>query len=364
MPFTEAQNKALAAKLSAKRVKTREEAGRILYYLEGWYVISEANRVFGYEAWDRETLQAQCVWQGEAKGLKACSYVSRVRVRVRAGDTIIVRDGSGAGHGVGLSPGEAHEEAIKVAETDALKRALATFENPFGLALYDKEQQGVRQVRTTQTPRFGARPVSWVVLSPSGKPLSDHKDPVEYCSAVRRQLVRSKTADEMIAFWSKNQGVVGEVRKALPDLKTERSQHYCEILGALYTSRLQDLAIEKPTQPEKIDNVKVEDGVKEIKHPDIKPRRIRDKEHLRFVAAQPCLICGRSPSQSHHILYAQPRALGRKASDEWAVPLCAIHHRSLHDHGNEETRWKQQVIDPIKEARHLWQISHGLKKMA
>ncbi len=82
MPFTEIQNKALAAKLSGKHVKTREEAGRILYYLEGWYVISEANRTFGFDAWGRKTLQTQCIWRGEAKGLRACSYrLTRSRAR-------------------------------------------------------------------------------------------------------------------------------------------------------------------------------------------------------------------------------------------------------------------------------------------
>ena len=74
---------------------------------------------------------------------------------------------------------------------------------------------------------------------------------------------------------------------------------------------------------------------------EVEPRRVRDKEHLRFVANLPCLFCGRSPSQLHHIRYAQPRALGRKVSDQWVVPLCALHHRALHDHGNEAQWWKQ-----------------------
>ncbi|MCZ6774285.1 MAG: hypothetical protein O7G83_20190, partial [Proteobacteria bacterium] len=68
------------------------------------------------------------------------------------------------------------------------------------------------------------------------------------------------------------------------------------------------------------------------------PRRIRDKDHLRYVASQPCLVCGRSPSHAHHIRFAQPRAMGRKVSDEWTVPLCVAHHRALHTVGDEE-RW-------------------------
>ncbi len=89
------------------------------------------------------------------------------------------------------------------------------------------------------------------------------------------------------------------------------------------------------------------------------PRRIRDKEHLRFVASQPCLVCGRSPGHAHHVRFAQPRAMGRKVSDEWTIPLCATHHRSLHTVGNEEKWWKASGIDPITHAERLWQLCRG-----
>jgi hypothetical protein len=84
------------------------------------------------------------------------------------------------------------------------------------------------------------------------------------------------------------------------------------------------------------------------------PRRYRNREHLRFVARQACLVCGRKPSDPHHLRYLQPRALGRKASDEFAVPLCRVHHRAVHRAGNERAWWKQAGIDPIKVARKLW----------
>jgi ERF superfamily len=84
------------------------------------------------------------------------------------------------------------------------------------------------------------------------------------------------------------------------------------------------------------------------------PRRYRNREHLRAVAKQPCLICGRKPSDPHHLRYLQPRALGRKASDEFAVPLCRSHHRAVHRAGDEKAWWKQAGIDPIKVARKLW----------
>jgi hypothetical protein len=84
------------------------------------------------------------------------------------------------------------------------------------------------------------------------------------------------------------------------------------------------------------------------------PRRYRHREHLCSVAKQPCLICGRKPSDPHHLRYMQPRALGRKASDEFAVPLCRSHHRAVHRAGDEQAWWKATGIDPIKIARKLW----------
>jgi hypothetical protein len=84
------------------------------------------------------------------------------------------------------------------------------------------------------------------------------------------------------------------------------------------------------------------------------PRRYRNREHLRSVAKQPCLICGRKPSDPHHLRYLQPRALGRKASDEFAVPLCRVHHRAVHRARDERAWWQAAGIDPIQVARKLW----------
>jgi hypothetical protein len=84
------------------------------------------------------------------------------------------------------------------------------------------------------------------------------------------------------------------------------------------------------------------------------PRRYRDREHPRPVAKQPCLICGRKPSDPHHLRYLQPRALGRRASDEFAVPLCRVHHRAVHRARDERAWWQVAGIDPIRFARELW----------
>jgi hypothetical protein len=90
------------------------------------------------------------------------------------------------------------------------------------------------------------------------------------------------------------------------------------------------------------------------------PRRYRNREHLRYVMQQPCLVCGRKPSDPHHLSFTQPRALGRKVSDEFAVPLCRIHHRLVHRSRDERAWWRQTSVDPIQVARKLWKETRGI----
>ncbi len=375
MPFNDSQNKALSAKLNAKHVKTRKKDGVTLSYIEGWHAIAEANRIFGFDGWNRETVRSQCVWQGWRNGQSACSYTAQVRVSVQAGDSAIHREGSGSGSGSGSTPGEAHEKALKEAETDAMKRALSTFGNPFGLALYDKEQKCVSQSQAKQN----GKPVTWVVFSEEGKKLHEHKDPTDYCASMRQHLELISEPSVFMAFWQKNQETVAKLREFLPNLQTNQDRHYGEILSSIYTARLQEFAAKQQGLRKDVaasiidvDEINViaantEPGEEEKSGPElvatngsnangITPhcKRIRNKDHLRFVAAQSCLICGRTPSHAHHIKFAQPRAMGRKVSDEWVVPLCYIHHRALHDRGDEEAWWEENKVDPIKEADQLW----------
>ena len=87
--------------------------------------------------------------------------------------------------------------------------------------------------------------------------------------------------------------------------------------------------------------------------------RLRDKEHCKFVAAQSCVLCGRTPSEAHHIRFAQPRAVGRKVSDEYTVPVCRLHHRELHTYGDEASWWAAVSIDPLPIALQLWRKSRS-----
>ena len=145
--FSSRQIALLSAPLDRANVRQREQGRSRVSYLEGWQVIAEANRIFGFDGWERSTLISRCVAEHERpigrdrKSGWGITYIARVRITITAGNRTLIREGSGAGHGIDLDQGLAHESALKEAETDATKRALMTFGNPFGLALYDKQQR-------------------------------------------------------------------------------------------------------------------------------------------------------------------------------------------------------------------------------
>lgn len=143
MTFNDKQIEQLRAPLSRDVVAERAQSGRKLSYIEAWHAIAEANRIFGFDAWDRELVEMRLVAErersvGTGQGW-GVSYIAKVRVRVGE----VVREGCGSGHGIDRDLGLAHESASKEAESDAMKRAFMTFGNPFGLALYDKTQANV-----------------------------------------------------------------------------------------------------------------------------------------------------------------------------------------------------------------------------
>ena len=353
MSFSEAQIKLLAGKLSERHVKTREHDGLQLSYVEGWHAISEANRVFGFDGWDRETVWADCIWQDARRDPKFCAYAARVRIRVRAGDAIVARDGSGVGHGSGNTLGEAHESALKEAETDATKRALTTFGNLFGLALYDKQQSGVRRRRSRVQ---NALPRQWTLLWVDGEVIDTYRTAPEFCGALRDAFAAAKNPEELERLWSRNRIIADEMRVLLPGLKTARGLHYADVLKNCFEARrvrltpsLGDGGEREPLEREGVDKSLLPIGT---------PKRIRDPDHLEYLRSLPCVICGRTPSEPHHLRFAQPRGLSSKPSDEWTVPLCLLHHRALHEAGSEEKWWEEQRIDARAEAEKLWRERH------
>ena len=134
MTFTKEQTEQLNQPIDPKVVAFRKQGNMQLAYLESWYVINEANRIFGFDGWSSETIQLDCVQSDEF----CVTYIAKVRVTV--GD--VIREGVGAGHGKGerVNLGDKHESAVKEAESDARKRALMQFGNQFGLSLYDAKK--------------------------------------------------------------------------------------------------------------------------------------------------------------------------------------------------------------------------------
>jgi len=349
MAFTDTQTRALAAKLPERNIKTREHNGERLHYVEGWHVIAEANRIFGYDAWDRQTIELKPLGQTTSDYRFQTSYLARVRVTVHAGPAVIVREGVGTGHGRAFTAGEAHEFAMKSAETDAMKRALSTFGNPFGLALYDSEQRGVRLDRKRAKKEQDAQTRMWVMVDPDGKKAGQWAEPSAFCGALKRALREAPGETERAAWWQANSTALEALRLAHPDLLTRRGLHYVDALAGL--CRTPGPADQAPADEAPVAETQGDPGLA------ADPIRLRDKDHLRLVAGEPCLVCGRQPAEAHHLRFAQPRAMSRKPGDQFTVPLCRLHHRELHDRGDEEAWWRERTTDPMDEAQRLWAMS-------
>ncbi|HEY1473691.1 MAG TPA: Rad52/Rad22 family DNA repair protein [Pseudolabrys sp.] len=332
MGFSAKQMQALRRSPNHHYIRTREAHGRELTYLEGWYAISEANRIFGFDGWNRETIESKCVLTRENRGTFLAVYIARVRVTVQANGAIVIREGHGTGEGRGTFPGEVHDIALKAAETDGTKRALATFGKPFGLELYRGGKATASQKplpsATVQGPAHAPVPVPVpaTVPVPADARLGFHPDDTTPIPRPSR-------------YYGRRQNLIGE------HFRNERRQAERSMVPP--TSPAPPLApkILPDLNPGKIDKSLL--AIAE-------PKRLRDKMHLRFVASQPCLVCGRQPSDPHHLRFAQPRALGMKVSDEFTVPLCRGHHRELHQAGNEVTWWEKLAIKPLEVAKTLW----------
>jgi DNA recombination protein Rad52 len=345
MAFSSRQRRSLAAKLKYQHVKTRSNQGATLSYLEGWHVIAEANRIFGYDCWDRKTLSPRCVWSERQAGQVAAFYTTKVRITVRAGGETIMREGIGTGFGRAAVADAAHEIGLKAAETDATKRALATFGNPFGLALYDKEHAGV--TRPPQSPEA-------YILSPSEGKEVTFTAPRAFADAAFAAIRGVENLDALYKFWERNRKTLVQLKKTGPG---RGPAVLADALIAALKARAQSLG--RPPAGVTFDMRGAADRGQQSALAIPKPKRLRDKEHLKYVAQQPCLACGRRPSHAHHVRYAQPHGLGTKVSDEFTVPLCSAHHDELHRTGNEKRWWEQRSLDPLKAAAELWATTRG-----
>lgn len=356
MAFSTNQVRALKQELRASDIRTRQAQGRELSYIEGWHAIAEANRIFGYDAWSRETVESRCVLSRENRGTFHVVYVAKVRLSVRAKDQVIVREGFGTGEAQCPTLGEAHDKAIKTAETDATKRALATFGKPFGLALYLGHRSRVQQqVGDAPKPDI-ARRRTLQRLGPNGRYYVPHNPlpPIDPDLAAHQAATRNGAAGARA-----DDRAQGEGDPRSPDASGTPAAGLDSPIEA--TSPKTPSASPDQARTEASDRPNPIESNRSEVTPLLLPRtpRRREPAHLKYVAAQPCLLCGRTPSDAHHLRFAQPRAMGRKVSDEFAVPLCRTHHRQLHQGGNEVQWWMDMDIDPLPIARDLWEESRG-----
>ena len=325
MSFTQTQVRKLRSKLRPQHVRTREAEGVTLSYLEGWHVVAEANRIFGFDGWDRETISSECVWTKQVNGRYCAAYVTRVRIRVRAGDAVILREGSGAGESNAPMPGQAHELAAKAAETDATKRALMTFGNAFGLSLY----------AGTAAPRAKVAAASEAV---AGK---------DEAAEGRDAVVDRHPGPTPIQH---EQSAPAEAHTEAGREGNEPSSSHFLPVSLPGPDWPPINALDEAERLNRERQTRVDKSVLAVSE----PARIRNSGHLAFVASRPCLICGRNRAHAHHLKFAQPTALGRKVSDEFTVPLCSVHHRELHRHGDERVWWDAHRVDALKVAEELW----------
>ena len=160
---------------------------------------------------------------------------------------------------------------------------------------------------------------------------------------------------EALAIWA---------HRVLP-LKNRLSTSDAQKVEAAFAARL-NLVSDPTLAPRESHDVRGQEGHPLISEvlPISKPARERDRNHLRFVSSQPCLVCGRAPSDAHHLKFAEQRAMGRKVSDRFTVPICRLHHRELHRRGDERVWWEKQGIDPLAIAAGLWERTHAVDSAA
>ena len=355
MAFTEAQLKSLEAKLDAKYVRTRRAHDTTLAYVEGWHVIAEANRIFGYDAWDRHTLSTRCVWSDATNHHFAAAYTAKVRIAVRAGSLTITREGCGSGEAKAPTPGEAHELALKAAETDATKRALATFGNPFGLALYDRELAGVKNRKALiSAPDEYRGP--WLLSLPNGAGQSFDKAD-EFVVALRKALTEAADIEQLFAIWERNVDTVRAINK-----QTNRSTPRGVIAQNLVAHmKGRAIALAKQGNQASAQHLTIRTALARRWTRVFSPSPSRSVSAPRSIYAlsqpNPASSADAPLPTPHHIRYAQSRGLALKVSDEFTVPLCAIHHSENHATGDERRWWQERKIDPLTVAAELWSKS-------
>src|SRR3954452_2163163 len=205
-----------------------------------------------------------------------------------------------------------------------------------------------------------AQPVTLLARKPlprTAKPMLSVEESAVVRGRLQTEVAALETVDDLVAW-------------AASVLPTKNSLQTDDALGVehAFENRIRDLEPKEPPltdlagEGHRIHGEPAAPAVSTTEPPALripKTRRRRDKAHLQYVASKPCLVCGRLPSDAHHLRFSEPRALGRKVSDEFTVPLCRVHHREAHDRGDEIAWWDELRINPLPIAQRLWSETRG-----
>jgi len=204
-------------------------------------------------------------------------------------------------------------------------------------------------------------------LQRPGKTVLGSQASEQLCDQLLAQLNDLNNADEA-ALWAhrslakKNQLIAADAQTLEEAFRTKIETFAAASSDVLSRSESIEQSVTTPHRSAKRPSQRARaQAIDKSALPLPEPRRIRDREHVKFVAQHPCLICGRQPADAHHVRFVQSRALGRKVSDEFTVPLCRGHHREVHRAGDEAVWWQKTDIDPTSTARALWLETHPLR---
>ena len=199
--------------------------------------------------------------------------------------------------------------------------------------------------------------------SVSGAEEASFDGPNDFAAALRKSMSEVRDIEILFAVWEQNVDTVRALNKHLKQDHLPNSGVAPQLVAHLKRCAI---ALVKPhtagtEEVQATSSQALNGGARQKIDKSLltisEPKRHRSKEHLRYVAQQPCAICGRSPSHAHHVRFAQSKGLALKVSDEFTVPLCAIHHSENHSTGDERRWWQRHKIDPLAIARRMWDES-------
>ena len=316
MGFSDHQMRALSRSVPKQYVRSRVREGKELSYVEGWYVLAQANRIFGFDGWDRETDGDQV-----HHGPRGPWHGSRRSIRLAFASRSIPT--AGPSSAMGMAPAKPWTVRWRGARPGA---------------------QGGRN-RRHQT-RFGnLRKGVW---------------PGALC--------RSQAVSRRGRATAKNGTRLQIIAPAggRPGRRTTRSFRHRRARAGRgrshpATDPLQACGLASLSPPTAAALTAVRQSIDKSALPLNGAAPDSRQGAPALVASQPCLLCSATPSDAHHVRFAQPRAMGRKVGDDFTVPLCRSHHRELHDSGNEAAWWHDMGIDPLEIAGELWNESHPVR---